>query len=162
MKKLLMSLAVMLALLASQSSFADNRHYRGGYNHYRGGSYYNRHYSPSRYYRDSGYFSVSFGNHYGYRHGHYGSHDAGAFVGGLVLGSLISAPSYSYPRYETVRYVSRPVSRTVYIKEAVTRPAAIASGRRLLRDLEGNCFERVVDDNGDEIRVQLDASECAF
>jgi hypothetical protein len=38
----------------------------------------------------------------------------------------------------------------------------VASGRRLLRDLEGNCFERIVDKQGNEIRVQLEAEQCNF
>jgi hypothetical protein len=38
----------------------------------------------------------------------------------------------------------------------------VASGRRLLRDLEGNCFERIVDEQGNEIRVQLEAEQCNF
>ncbi|MEZ7831050.1 MAG: hypothetical protein QMC06_05800 [Gammaproteobacteria bacterium] len=52
----------------------------------------------------------------------------------------------------------------VYVYQAQTRSAAapVASGRRLLRDLEGNCFERIVDKQGDEIRVQLEAQECNF
>ncbi|MEQ8952513.1 MAG: hypothetical protein RL120_00125 [Gammaproteobacteria bacterium] len=147
MKKLLLSLSVIAALVASQSAFADHRYYRG-YNHHRSGAYW----------------GVSFGNHYGYnryhRHGHY---DGGAFVGGLVLGSLLSYPSYTSSRYETVRYVKRPVVRSrevVYVRQAATRTQA--TGRRLLRDLDGNCFERVIDASGDEIRVQLDPAECVF
>ena len=52
----------------------------------------------------------------------------------------------------------------VYVDQAQARSTAtaVASGRRLLRDLEGNCFERIVDDQGNEIRVQLEAQECNF
>jgi hypothetical protein len=79
---------------------------------------------------------------------------------------------FNYPRYpsrnvETVVYRDTPATRTreiVYVDQTQTRstPTAVASGRRLLRDLEGNCFERIVDEQGDEIRIQLEAQECSF
>ena len=52
----------------------------------------------------------------------------------------------------------------VYVDQAEARSAAapVASGRRLLRDLEGNCYERIVDEQGDEIRAQLEFQECNF
>ena len=64
-------------------------------------------------------------------------------------------------------YRDAPVTRTreiVYVDQSQTRSTAapVASGRRLLRDLEGNCFERNVDEQGNEIRVQLEAEECSF
>ena len=46
--------------------------------------------------------------------------------------------------------------------QATRSAAPVASGRRLLRDLEGNCFERIVDEQGNEIRVQLEAEQCNF
>ena len=83
-----------------------------------------------------------------------------------MLGSLLNYPRYSSRDYGTVTYSSRPVTRTkevVYVNNSTSRNTTpVASGRRLLRDLEGNCFERVIDDDGNEIRVQLDASECNF
>jgi hypothetical protein len=83
------------------------------------------------------------------------------------LGSLFSYPRYSSRNTETVVYRNAPTTRTreiVYVDRPQTRSAAapVASGRRLLRDLEGNCFERVVDQQGDEIRVQLEAQECNY
>ncbi|MGB1640880.1 MAG: hypothetical protein ACPHCV_07980, partial [Pseudohongiellaceae bacterium] len=33
------------------------------------------------------------------------------------------------------------------------------NGRRLLRDIEGNCFERTRNTAGEELRVQLDPAE---
>ena len=81
-----------------------------------------------------------------------------------MLGSLLSYPRYSR-RYDSVTY-TRPITRTpkaVYVKTRTSGSStAVASGRRLLRDLEGNCFERNVDEDGNEIRIQLDASECNF
>jgi hypothetical protein len=83
------------------------------------------------------------------------------------LGSLFNSSMHSSRNVETVIYRNAPTTSTreiVYVDQAQTRsPAApVASGRRLLRDLEGNCFERIVDEQGDEIRVQLEAQECNF
>ena len=88
-------------------------------------------------------------------------------MGGLVLGSLFNYPRHSSRSVETVVYRDAPTTHSreiVYVDPAQTRSttAAVASGRRLLRDLEGNCFERIVDEQGDEIRVQLEAQECSF
>lgn len=145
-----------------------NRHDRG----YRG---IGRHYG--RYDRGS-YFSVSFGrgsgyyrshkrhNYRAYKHRHH-DFDGGALLGGIVLGSLISSSfnNYDKPHYETVRYRSRPVVRSRRVVE-VTRPAPVratpVTGRRLLRDLSGNCFEITRNSTGDELRVQVDASVCDY
>jgi len=197
MKTLIMLGSLITALLLSQTAAADHRDYRRGYDHYRNYDYY-RSYRDS--YRYSNYFGVNpyhFGNRrgssfhfsYGDRYSRRHDHDAGYFVGGLVLGSLLSAPRY-YARYNA-NYYERPVERVVYrsapvvtqrevvvvrnivrnearneIRNAARTTSAannqIASGRRLLRDLEGNCFERNVDEEGNEIRVQLQSQECNF
>lgn len=173
-RTILLSLSIIGALVVSQAASADNRNFRRGYSDYGFGHggyrnsyrHFNRGYRrPNAYHypaRDRRYrsgFSFSYGNYYP-RHRHY---DAGGFVGGLVLGSL-----FSYPRrsYDTVVYRNVPATRTreiVYVDrpQPVSR-APVASGRRLLRDLEGNCFERIVDEQGDEIRVQLEPEECNF
>ena len=169
MKKLLLSISVIAALILSQAAWADGRHNRRGYNSWGYNSYYgynrydNRRYNSYHYgYRGRGYSNYYNNRYYGRRH-HY---DSGSFIGGLVLGSLFSYPRYSSRRYDTVTYRSAPVIRTrevvTVINSSPSNTAAVASGRRLLRDLEGNCFERVVDEEGNEIRIQLDASECSF
>ena len=83
------------------------------------------------------------------------------------MGSLFNSSRPSSRNIKTVVYRSPPTISTreiVYVDQEQTRSAAasVASGRRLLRDLEGNCFERSVDKQGDEIRVQLEAQECNF
>jgi hypothetical protein len=83
------------------------------------------------------------------------------------LGSLFNFSRRSSGYVETVAYRNVPTISTreiVYVHQAQARSTAtaVASGRRLLRDLEGNCFERIVDDQGNEIRVQLEAQECNF
>lgn len=181
MKRILLSLSVVTALLVSQVASADNRSHRRGYSDYGYGGHsyrnnyrynyrnnYRRGYRANSYHygnRDRRYrsgFNISYGNYYP----RYRRYDSGAFVGGLVLGSLFSYPRYSSRSHETVIYRDAPPTRTreiVYVdKPQTTRAAAVASGRRLLRDLEGNCFERIVDEQGDEIRVQLEADECNF
>ncbi|MEX2469654.1 MAG: hypothetical protein WD396_07860 [Pseudohongiellaceae bacterium] len=141
-------------------------------------------YAPHRSRRDGNYFSFSFGsNHsysrrqHNYRHydRHYGRHhdvDAGAVLGGLVLGSLLTSSFRDYDRdYDRPRNVrtytsvrSTPVIRTrevVYVnRDSAPRPTP--SGRRLLRDLDGNCFEITRQADGDELRTQLDPSACNF
>ena len=190
LRKVLLSLSIIAALVISQAASADNRNNRRGYGAYsfaqhnygssyrnnyrgnrRGNSYhygssrrnYNRSYNRNynRGYRSG--FNFSYGNYYSRHRGY----DSGSFFGGLVLGSLFSSPRHSSRNVETVVYRDAPATRTreiVYVDQAQTRSttAAVASGRRLLRDLEGNCFERIVDEQGDEIRVQLEAEECNF
>jgi hypothetical protein len=181
LKKLLLSLCVIGALVISQVASADSRsHRRGfsdygyGHNNYRN-SYrnnYRRHGRVNSYHygaRDRSYdrryrsgFTISYGNYYP-RNRRY---DSGIFVGGLVLGSLLSYPRYSSRNHESVVYRTPPVTRTreiIYVDNSSSRSATpVASGRRLLRDLEGNCFERIVDEQGNEIRVQLEAEQCNF
>tara|TARA_B110000858_G_scaffold77483_1_gene89789 strand:- start:27815 stop:28378 length:564 start_codon:yes stop_codon:yes gene_type:complete len=185
LKRVLLSLSIIGALVVSQIASADNRNHRRSYgdhgygqhnygSNYRGhrranayhyGSHkrnyrnYNRHYN--RHYGSG--FNFSYGNYYSRHRGY----DSGSFVGGLVLGSLFNYPRYSSRNVETIVYRDAPATRVreiVYADQAQTRGTAtpVASGRRLLRDLEGNCFERIVDEQGDEIRVQLEAQECNF
>ena len=93
------------------------------------------------------------GHHsYGHHNGHHG-YSAGYFIGGLALGSLLThayhRPYYdAYPRYRT---------STVY-RETV--PSRVVPGRRFYRDIDGNCFERLVGDTGDELLKELPAADC--
>lgn len=185
LKKVLLSLSILGALVVSQAASADNRNHRRGFadfgygqhnyrnnfrNNYRGNRRVNSYHfgAGDRRYRN---FNRRYGNGFNFNYGNYYSrhrgYDSGSFVGGLVLGSLFSYPRQSTRNVETVVYRNAPVTRTreiVYVDTPQTRSTAapVASGRRLLRDLEGNCFERIVDEQGDEIRVQLEAQECNF
>lgn len=185
LKRVLLSLSIIGALVVSQIASADNRNHRRGHgdygygqhsygskhrNHYRGHRRANSyHYGSNRWgYRNHNRhygrgFNISYGNYYPRHRGY----DSGSFVGGLVLGSLFNYPRYSSRNVETVVYRDAPATRVreiVYVDKEQTRGSAapVASGRRLLRDLEGNCFERIVDEQCDEIRVQLEAQECNF
>ena len=138
--------------------------YRGNrransYHYGSSGRRYNKNYSTGY---GSG-FTVSHGNYYSRHRGY----DSGIFFGGLVLGSLFNFSRRSSGYAQTVVYRNAPTISTreiVYVDQAQARSTAtaVASGRRLLRDLQGNCFERIVDKQGDEIRVQLEAQECNF
>lgn len=189
LKNVLLSLSIIGTLVISQTTWADNRNNRRGYggygayspgqhnysnryrNDYRGnrransyhygssGRRYNKNYSTGY---GSG-FTVSHGNYYSRHRGY----DSGSFFGGLVLGSLFNFSRRSSGYAQTVAYRNVPTISTreiVYVDQAQARSTAtaVASGRRLLRDLQGNCFERIVDKQGDEIRVQLEAQECNF
>ena len=163
MKKLIIGVFLIAALILAQTASADDRHHRRGYDHYgysshyypRGNPYHfgssRRFYSPRSYYGGS-HFGFSYGN-YGYSR-HRRHNELGYLVGGLVLGSLLSSSSYREPLTRT--------REIVYVKQSAIRSAPLTTGRRLLKDLEGNCFERNTDDDGNEIRVQLEASECNF
>ncbi len=162
--------SVVLAMVVSQAAMADNRHKRRGYSdwgynsnfghnnrYYRSVRYNSYHYGRSN--RRDNYVSFSFGNHYSRhsrRHRHF---DGGEFVGGLILGSLLT-----YPRREEVIYRAPVTTRreVVVVRETPRRSAPVVTGRRLLKDLDGNCFERQVDEQGNEIRIELDPSECNF
>ena len=189
MKKFLMVLSIAAALFASQSAWADGRHYNRGYNNwgynsgFRNGyrnnfnrygfrnysRYSPRHYAPYRYRGGGNYFNISYGNfypNYGFRrHRYYG---AGDIVGGIVLGSLISSSIHNYqdsyrPReVERVVYRSGPVRRTTESARVINRSTAAPGGRRLLRDMQGNCFEVGVNANGDEVRTELDPANCNY
>ena len=186
LKNFLLSLSIIGTLVMSQTAWADNRNNRRGYGAYSPGqhNYSNRyrndyrgnrransyHYGSSgrRYNKNysTGYgsgFTVSHGNYYSRHRGY----DSGSFFGGLVLGSLFNFSRRSSGYAQTVAYRNVPTISTreiVYVDQAQARSTAtaVASGRRLLRDLQGNCFERIVDKQGDEIRVQLEAQECNF
>ena len=160
MKKLIIGVSLIAALILAQTASADNRHHRRGYDRHGYSSHYYPRANPyrfgasRRYYFPRSYYS---GSHFGFSYGHYGyrrHNDLGYLVGGLVLGSLLGSSSYREPLTRT--------REIVYVKQSASRSAPLNTGRRLLKDLQGNCFERKSDGNGNEIRVQLEASECSF
>ncbi|MEX2131160.1 MAG: hypothetical protein WD772_06710 [Pseudohongiellaceae bacterium] len=162
MKPSVFLVTVLLLASFSSSVFADSRHYRRdrGFNdHYR---YDRNYYRPDRnHYRsyagNRNYFSISYGRNYR-RQDHFNS---GSFVGGLLLGSTLGR--YSAPRHETVYSSVRinPPSRNVTVIRQESGVVSQAPSRRLLKDLQGRCFERV-QENGQEILLELDVSECDY
>lgn len=107
--------------------------------------------------------------HYGYgghhHRGHYvrpqhrlhrhRSHRGEYLVGGILLGSLIANSvhrAHSYPRHYVERRVYQP-TRTVRT-ETLTR--------RLLRDVNGDCFELFTAQDGSEVREPIAREECSW
>lgn len=101
-----------------------------------------------------------YGGH-GY-HGYHGGGDAGYFVGGVLLGTLLTAPRRYYPPPARVVVVPQPTVVVPQPTVAYAPAAQAAVSRRLLRDINGNCFERKLDGQGTEMRVQLPAAACAW
>lgn len=154
------AVASMIALPASAGGHRDGYYGKhGGYSHHRG---YNRGYHRGY---DRAYHR---GYKRGYRHHgrHYRRHhdrNAAYLLGGIVLGSVIthavSAPRYHRPAYShrDVVVVDRPTTVRSY-RTPVSTSAPI--GRSLYRDIDGNCFERRSDADGNELLEELPAAAC--
>jgi hypothetical protein len=183
MRKLVIGAALLGSLAMSQSALADHRFSQFGYGH---GNFNNRgfdrrwnHRSDHRFNQGfygaransyhygsfsnrgrNNFVSVSYGNRFN-QFGHRGW-NGGDFVGGLVVGSLLSN-SYSQPRVtERVIYRSAPVSQEVVYVNQQPRTINTAPRRKLLRDLQGNCYQIDFTANGDEIRTELPPQDCSF
>ena len=160
MKTTILIIFTVTVALLSQTASADRRHYRGYDRHYDYGLRGRNHYfSYNRGYR---------GNRYGFSYGsrHYDRHfNTGSFIGGLVLGSVLTAPRYSTRRVEKTYVRRTPVRRTsqvTVVNSSSSGSERLAPERRLLRDLEGRCYEVVRNENGDEIRNELEPQSCSF
>ncbi len=174
---------------SSGHSYRDHRGYRSRHNLHR--SHYSawnhryrshRGFYPSYDYshRSNNYVSVSFGSHapwrrYGHSHYHRNSHDTGSFIGGLVVGGLLSSSLQrdSYPEYSRQVVRTRVISAPTVVRHTTTSSSPRVSGgsyrapsalprTRLLRDLQGQCFEITYAEDGTEQRSQLPDAECAF
>jgi len=71
-------------------------------------------------------------------------------VGGLVLGALVTN-AFSAARPTTYGNVG-----------SATSPSTDPVHRRLLRDINGNCYERETDGAGNELSTELPPSACAW
>ena len=120
--------------------------YKGWYGHagYYPGRYYAAPYYP---YRPIGY---PYPAYYGYGYPYYGHHNNNNnsdwplyLVGGAVLGSVLTN-----------------VYHDSQVQQVAPTQVYAPQGRHLLRDLNGNCFDRGTDSSGNEYRTQLPASEC--
>ena len=83
------------------------------------------------------------------------SHRGEYLVGGILLGSLIANSvnrAHSYPRQHVEQRVYQP-TRTV-------RTETI--DRRLLRDVNGDCFELFTARDGSEVRDPIAREECRW
>ena len=163
MKKTICILLAASVALLCQTASADGRWGRGYDRHYDSGSRSHSYFVGSRYNnynrgRRDNYIGFSVGG----RH-HYDSFSTGSFLGGLVLGSLLTYSRYPSARnnnYYSRRTIVRSSPQVTVIKR--TSPAVLTSGRRLLRDLEGHCYEILRDENDNEIRTALEPDACSF
>jgi hypothetical protein len=114
---------------------------------------YHRPYYPAPYYGRAYYpRAVGYPAYYGYPY-YYGNHhnndnnsDWPAYlIGGAVLGSVLTNV------YHNAQVQQVPAQQVV---------VAPQQGRRLLRDLNGNCYDRSTDANGNELRTELPPSAC--
>ncbi|MFK7863197.1 MAG: hypothetical protein AB8B95_03115 [Pseudohongiellaceae bacterium] len=139
----------------------NNHFYNTGFNNRRfnrGG--FNRGFNDRRFVNRN--FNRGFGSN---RFNHRNRWGAESFVGGLVVGSLLNSASNRATTRETVRYRSAPIvtNRQVIRTNSTGRVASPPQpSHRLLRDLQGDCFEIVTTVNGDELRSQVDPSLCEF
>ena len=138
------AVAVLSLVLVAQPALAGDRghgHYRHYDRHYGHGHHYDRHYRH--------------GHHYKHKHKRRGDNDEIAYLlGGLVVGSVLT---------HVLTAPSRQAAPQSYYAPAYTpapRTTTVTSGRRLFRDIDGNCFERHVDGRGREVLSALPAWEC--
>lgn len=152
---------------STNRGWRDNRDHRAVDRHRPGNRYPSR-YSPrysTRYYpgsRDSWSVSLGLGSGYSSSSFWYGT----GFNTGVGYG-LYGNRWYDYTPYTPYRnrtvVVKQPT--VVYVNESPrvsTRVTTPRPERSLLRDIDGNCFERHYDDRGVETRVRLPASACQF
>jgi len=125
--------------------------YRHGYNGHGYGGYY-----PPRYYPYRPYYAYRpYTPYYGYpyypqHHNNNHGESAAYLVGGLVVGSLLTN---AYNKSQQNAYYGQQTTQPIQV-------VATPQGRRLLRDLNGNCYERTTDGAGNELRTELPASAC--
>jgi|GEM_PF-2013448 len=167
-------LAVFAAMLLVATTQAEarhrdwNDHYRGSHGRNgqwdRGYDWDNRwNYHPQQhhgYYYNDGWSR----HHYDRSHRRDRNKEGLYLLGGVLIGSLVThaihesrrEPRVSrQPVYRETVYESSPVVRS-------TRIARSADGRRLLRDRNGDCFERTTSAYGESVLVEVDHRECAW
>ena len=102
---------------------------------------------------------------HGYPSGHhsyprYHSNRGAYLVGGILLGSVLTHAFSPRPSPEVVYIERRPYRSPRIVYEEPTTVVRRPAGRRLVRDLNGNCYEQRFDRNGTELRTQLPATAC--
>ena len=162
----------------------DGGYYREGFyrpNHsgYFDGGRMNRRHRWDRWSNNRGFVNLSYNDFYPpYRSfggfSGFGRNDGRALIGGLMFGSLlnqaianrsITEVVYRNPSVRTRTIISsgQPARSRSVISSSRPRSTLISqNGRRLLRDLEGKCYERAENTAGEELRIELDPAECAY
>jgi hypothetical protein len=155
MKPIVLATLVAALLVGSTEALAGNGGYHGGYNghggNYKHGGYYGH---GGGYYYRPGYYRYPYYGYpyYGY-HQNNNNYNNGVYyaLGGLVLGSILT----------NTYYQNRVATQPVYVQQTY-QPARVVvpQGRHLVRDLNGNCFERTTDAAGNELRTELPPADC--
>ena len=106
--------------------------------------------------------------------GGFGGDDGGAIIGGLMLRALLNQAManrsitevvYRNPSVRTRTHIStgQPARSRSVISSSRPRSTLInQNGRRLLRDIEGKCYERAENTAGEQLTIELDPAECAY
>ena len=153
--------------------------YRPKYSGYFGAGRWNQRHRWDRWGNNRGFVNLSYNDFYPpYRSfggfSGFDSSDEGTLIGGLMLGSLLnqaianrttSKGVYRNPAVRTRTLISTGQSARSRSVISSSRPRSTLinqNGRRLLRDLEGKCYERAENTAGEELRIELDAAECAY
>ncbi len=129
-------------------------HYGNGSGYYYPARYPNKGYGHYPYYPARpyyGYRPIGYPAYYGYPY-YYGNHNnnnnsnwPAYVIGGAVLGSVL-----------TTVYNNSQTQQVAPVNQVVVAP----QGRHLLRDLNGNCYERSTDGAGNELRTELPPAAC--
>ena len=104
----------------------------------------------------------------------FGGSGGEALVRGLMLGSLLNQAIanrsltevvYRNPPVRTRSLIStgQPARSRSVISSSRPRSTLInQNGRKLLKDIEGKCYELAENTAGEELRIELDPAECAY
>jgi len=141
MKTIALVAVVALSLAGAGEAMAGGKgcgYYGCGGGYYHGGPYYPR-----------------AGHYYGYPYYGYPQHknnnnsnsSVAYAIGGLALGAILMN-AYSQSRAPS------------YTQQQTYQAPPAAQGRHLVRDLNGNCYERTTDAAGNELRTELPPSAC--
>jgi hypothetical protein len=89
----------------------------------------------------------------------------GSLLNQAIANRTTSKGVYRNPAVRTRTLIStgQPARSRSLISSSRPRSTLInKNGRRLLRDLEGKCYERAENTAGEELRIELEPAECAY
>ena len=152
-----------------------NGFYRPNYSGYFDGGRWNRRHRLDR----QGFVNLSYNDIYPqYRSfegfSGFGGSDGEALFRGLMLGSLLNQAIANRsltevvcrdPPVRTRSLIStgQPARSRSVISSSRPRSTLInQNGRKLLKDIEGKCYELAENTAGEELRIELDPAECAY
>jgi hypothetical protein len=148
MKNKAVLLLIFLSIFTTSSVFADGRGHRNQNHHWDDGRHNSwnnhnrgqRHSSRNR--NNSTHISLNFGSYFGSRL--YSD-----------LGRNYRSPSLGYRPSRVIHYETPRVNRAYSTRQTSPR-------RSLLRGVNGYCYERWYNSNGEEVREEVDSSACNF